>query len=222
GLLDTSGTGLNAVITTTNPNSNLVTPPTFWINGTGIHTFAGRITGNMSLIKDGAGTQFLNGANTYTGPTYIDGGILGGTGSIGGAVYLNAGGAIAPGHSIGTFTLGSLDVSSGVSAVASGALEFELDTPAATDKITLTAGPLTIGVGVLEIDDFQFTTSANFGPGTYTLVHGVTPIVGSLGPDVTETIGGLDATLAIGNGGSDLVLDVVPEPASLVLAAMAV
>jgi fibronectin-binding autotransporter adhesin len=221
GLLDTSGTGLNAVITTTNPNSNLVTPPTFWINGTGIHTFAGRITGNMNLIKDGAGTQFLNGANTYAGPTYINGGTLGGTGSISGAVYLNAGGSIAPGHSIGTFTLGSLDVSSGVSAVASGALEFELDTPAASDKINLTAGPLTIGTGILEIDDFQFTTFSNFGPGAYTLIHGTSPIVGSLGPNVTEDVGGFDATLAIGNGGADLVLNVVPEPASLTLAATA-
>jgi fibronectin-binding autotransporter adhesin len=218
GLLDTSGTGSNAVITTTN---SLPPPPTLTISGPGIHTFAGRITGNMSLIKDGAGIQFLNGANTYTGPTYIDGGILGGTGSISGAVYLNVGGAIAPGHSIGTFTLGSLDISSGVSAVASGALEFELDTPVASDKITLTAGPLAIGAGVLEIDDFQFTTSANFGPGTYTLIHGASPIVGSLGPDVTETIDGLDATLAIGNGGTDLVLNVVPEPASLVLAVTA-
>jgi len=106
--------------------------------------------------------------------------------------------------------------------VASEALEFELDTPAASDQINLTAGPLTIGAGILEIDDFQFTVFSNFGPGAYTLIHGTSPILGSLGPDVTETIDGLDATLAIGNGGSDLVLNVVPEPASLLLAVMAV
>src|SRR5262249_42284038 len=110
GLLATSGTGAGSTVT----NAQALV-----ISGAGTQVFAGQITGGLNLMKAGSGTQYLNGANTYTGPTNINGGTLGGTGSISGAVYLNAGGSIAPGNSIGTFTLGSLDISSGVFAAGS-------------------------------------------------------------------------------------------------------
>jgi autotransporter-associated beta strand protein len=52
-------------------------------------TFSGVISGTGGLVKIGAGTLTLTGANTYTGPTIVSGGMLqvgnGGTvGNIGG------------------------------------------------------------------------------------------------------------------------------------------
>jgi len=40
------------------------------------YTFAGPITGNLALTKDGAGTLTLTGANTFTGLTTVAGGTL--------------------------------------------------------------------------------------------------------------------------------------------------
>ena len=45
-------------------------------DSTGITTFAGVISGSGGLIKDGASTQTLTGANTYTGTTTISAGTL--------------------------------------------------------------------------------------------------------------------------------------------------
>lgn len=38
--------------------------------------FAGRVTGQIGLVKQGAGTQVLSGANTYTGSTTVQAGVL--------------------------------------------------------------------------------------------------------------------------------------------------
>ncbi|WP_377594047.1 autotransporter domain-containing protein [Pseudochelatococcus lubricantis] len=81
------------------------------------------IGGAGGLIKAGTGTLTLTGQNTYSGPTYVTGGLLtvdgalknssvtverdaalNGTGSVAG-LAVKGGGAIAPGHSIGRFTV---------------------------------------------------------------------------------------------------------------------
>ncbi len=95
--------------------------------GSGNSTVSGVIangsTAAMPVAKSGAGTLTLSGANTYTGPTTVSlgtllvngsldnspvtvsGGILGGSGVIGGAVSVQAGGTLAPGASLGTLTI---------------------------------------------------------------------------------------------------------------------
>lgn len=63
------------------------TPRAVIINGTaGSTDFSGTLsngpgTGALSILKTGASTQILSGANTYTGDTTVTGGILGVTGS---------------------------------------------------------------------------------------------------------------------------------------------
>jgi autotransporter-associated beta strand protein len=62
----------------------------------------------------GLRTLYLNGNSTYTGPTQVLSGTLGGTGSVTSTVTVNAGAAIAPGTSttpIGSFTAPSVALS---------------------------------------------------------------------------------------------------------------
>ncbi len=61
--------------------------------------------GSGGLTKIGAGTVYLNGANTYTGTTLVSAGTLGGTGIIAGPVTVSATGTLAPGASVGTLTV---------------------------------------------------------------------------------------------------------------------
>ena len=151
---------------------------------------------------------------------------LRGKGLVLGDIVLGAGAGLAPGESVGTLTFGgNLDLSAAISPTASGALRFELDTPAASDEALLTVGLLSIGSGSLEFDDFLFSALGGFGPGDYTLFDTSALLSGSLGANVSGTIGGFAAELQVGDVGRDVVLHVaaVPEPgsAALLLAALA-
>jgi autotransporter-associated beta strand protein len=144
----------------------------------------------------------VDGANTV-----ISGGTLAGNGGVSASgtvgIDLNAGGKISPGTTatpIGTLAMsssvGEVNVVDAVTPAASGALVFDLDTPVASDKISINLGALNIGSGVLGIDDFAFTLKPGFGVGTYTLFQSTTAILGTLASNVTATIGGFKATLA--------------------------
>ncbi|WP_198018807.1 autotransporter serine protease [Azorhizobium doebereinerae] len=84
-------------------------------------TFANDISGTGGLIKSGSGTLFLTGKDTYTGNTYVEGGILSVNGSIVSPVAVGSAGTLrgtgtinnsvavlgrlAPGNSPGTLTV---------------------------------------------------------------------------------------------------------------------
>ena len=76
----------------------------------------GDVNGDGGLVKNGSGTLYLNGANTYTNMTMVNAGALGGSGGIQGPVTVTAGARLSPGtQSIGTLTINntlSLDASS--------------------------------------------------------------------------------------------------------------
>src|SRR5262249_4171588 len=74
---------------------------------TGVECNASGSTGG-GLTKVGSGTLTLTGANTYTGPTLVNGGVLNVTGSLVSAVSINSGGRLT-----GTGAIGGLDVGSG-------------------------------------------------------------------------------------------------------------
>lgn len=124
----------------TGSNTNLNTINSVIGNG----SFAGL---NVGVNKSGAGTWSLNGANTYTGGTTINGGTLlandsgpfvatasatgvgnvtvnsggtlGGNGSVRGNVTVNSGGVLSPGNSPGTLSVfGDLNLATGASLLS--------------------------------------------------------------------------------------------------------
>lgn len=206
---------------------------TFQVNNT--TTFAGGFSGGgSSITKTGSGTMVMNGVSTYTGTTGVNvgtllvngqlsassavtvatGATLGGSGTVSGATVLN--GLLNPGQSgvADELTFGSTFNISGITT-GIGALQFDLGS--ASDQVILTSGVLTIGSGLLEWDDFSFTALSGFGEGTYTLFATTQTISGSLGTTLTGTINGMDATISLADGGTDIILTVVPEPAAVLM-----
>jgi len=209
-----------------------------------------RSTTGGSLIETGVGTLELKRPNTYNGNTTISAGTLKLTGSgsinsspiidvaslaffdvstVTGGYTLGASqtlkgagtvtgsmtvaGILAPGASPGTLTLGNTTLNN---LNDTGKLLFELGmTGGLSDKII--TGSLTLAAN-LNLADFTFTTGPTFGAGEYTLFQ-TTGITGAGTVDTTAgTVGGAQANLA--TSGNNIVLNVIPEPATLALMAL--
>ena len=195
---------------------------------TGDVYFSRTIAGAGGLIKTQVGTLILTNSNTYNGPTAINagklvvngslaspvtvnsGGTLGGTGSLAN-VTVNAGGHLAPGDSLGV-----LDLSGNLTLAFGAEMDYELDGLSTDDEVMMPTGHLILSGQ--QFSNFNFTALAGFGPGNYTLIDAEL-ISGSLGTSTTGMINGYPATLAV-QGNNDLVLNVTPEPSTLVLLAV--
>jgi hypothetical protein len=92
---------------------------------------------------------------------------------------------------------------------------FTLDAP--TSTVVAIAGSLNIGTGILNFDDFTFSTTGNFAAGAYKLFGGASSLTGTLGSSLTGTVGGLDSTISILN--NEVILTAVPEPSTWALLA---
>jgi hypothetical protein len=160
-----------------------------------------------------------------TGLPLAAGQTLKGNGTVLGPVTLAQASKLAPGDAVGTLTFtGLVDLTAAITQTGTGALQFELG--ATSDQAVLTTGALTIGTGVLALDDFAFTALSGLAAGTYKLFDTNTPIVGSLDSNPAHLTGaiapGFSGTLALADGGNDIVITVVPEPgvASIMLAGL--
>jgi fibronectin-binding autotransporter adhesin len=98
--------------------------------------FNGVVGGGGGIIKSGAGTLDLNGANDYLGTTTVNGGTLHVKGSIG-PVSAQSGGTISPGNGSAI-----LNVRGGFDLQLGATLKIELGgtTPAQIDQINVTGG----------------------------------------------------------------------------------
>lgn len=181
---------------------------------------------NFSLLKSGAGTLILSGANTHTGSTTVNAGTLlvngstasasavtvnadgtlGGTGTLGGAVTVA--GTLSPGQSPGTLDfLNDLTLESNASLImeitGTGGGEYDILNGDGSHGLTLD--------GILQLDNTGYTpilgdsvalfTNWNSIAGTFTSISGA-----DLGNGLTWDTGALYTTGT---------LTVIPEPSSL-------
>ncbi|RYD21047.1 MAG: hypothetical protein EOP88_12830, partial [Verrucomicrobiaceae bacterium] len=121
-------------------------------------------SGGGGLTKSGSGTLLLNSTNTYTGATNVAAGILGGNGSVAGPLAVPAGGTLAPGNSVGTFTAGA--------AILGGSYACEID-GANADKLVVN-GALVINPGaVLNFSTLSAPTAPALVIASYTSLTGI-------------------------------------------------
>lgn len=232
-----AGTGMNnngtAIVSPNNTGAQTVT-----FAGPGKVHVSGAINngGGIVGVNVNGGTTILSGSNSYTGLTTVNAGALrvdgaitgsmttvnngatvGGTGVLG-AVTAAPGGVISPGNSTGILNTGTLDLQLGA------ALSLEIG--------GLTAGvdydQLNVAGGVMLAGDLQLSLLNNFsfamGDLFFAIVNdGADPVAGSFANVGTSiSVGGVtfdvfysgDSTTSRTFGGNDVVLKVVPEPAS--------
>ena len=181
--------------------------------------------GATSLVKSGAGTWRLTGANTFSGGTTIhagrltasnvsgsatgsgpvivnNSGALGGAGVISGPVTVNEGGRIVPGEGVGTITVAGLTLSTG------SVLDYELNATPANDRIIVSMPDgLTINGGGFNL--FAAGTLNKWTtPGTYELVQ-FTGAIGGTGTGALSVLNpqnGLNYAFNVGDGLLRLVI----------------
>ena len=151
-------------------------------------TIASAIGGASELVKTDLGTLMLTGANSYSGGTTlnagvlyingdqsaaggltrVNGGLLGGSGVIGGAVSVADGAILAPGGSAGA--AGTLTINGGLTLAGGSILDFQLGQAGvaggALNDLLVVKGDLTLD-GVLNVSQ---TAGGTFGAGVYRLI----------------------------------------------------
>jgi outer membrane autotransporter protein len=181
--------------------------------------YANAMTGSGTLTKNGTGKLTLTANNTVGGGTTLNegglavngiltsnvtmnGGILSGAGNIVGDITQN-GGEIAPGNSIGNFTI------DGNFTVDRGILEFEVNPNGTSDRITVTGAghKATLNGGTVEV----IALPGAYTPNTeYTIVATSGGVVGTF-DNVTEDFAFLTPTLSYDPNNVYLALELAPN-----------
>ncbi|MCU9951105.1 autotransporter-associated beta strand repeat-containing protein [Pseudomonas sp. PDM13] len=177
----TGGTTINAGTLTGDSSSlqgdiqiNLGGTLVFDQSGNGV--YAGGLSGNGDLVKQGNGALSLTGTSNIGGSTYINGGSLLVEGSLNSDLVIGAGGSLGGGGSVsgdvtidngarlvaGTY-LTPLSFNSDLDLVAGSQLDFYLGTPNSPTTLISVAGDLTLD-GTLNIND-----AGGLGTGIYRL-----------------------------------------------------
>lgn len=254
-----AGTGYTSAPTVTlNGAGTPLTPATFnvglsglglggasSIGGAGNITVNTAVTGGFALTKVGAGKLTLNGANglgattvsagtllingTSNGAVTVNGGVLGGAGTITNTVAIGNSGTLAAGNSPGTLSTGALSLTGTASTIA---MEIAGGGAGQYDQINVTGAVNLNGNGRIEMSLLSFVPSST---DVYFLVlnDGADAINGTLyGLNQGDTFnsGGYTWQVSyVGNsatnsftGGNDLaVMVVIPEPGTLGLLGLA-
>lgn len=181
----------------------------FNIGGTG--SFAPVMSGTGNLVKTGAGSLSLTGANTYTGTTSVNAGrlavngsitsnttvgaagTLGGTGTITGSLANN--GTVAPGNSIGTAHL-----TGNYTQGAGGIFEVEVDDAGNEDLLAVT-GTAAVD-GTLRI----LPSAGSYSSGvSYTILSASGGVSGTF-DTITVVYGGGTLTPTVTYGANNILL----------------
>ncbi len=184
--------------------------------GNGIdRSFAGVISGTGGIVKQGASTQTLNGANTYTGTTTINNGTL----------ELGATGTLATNNTVNLAATGAVfSITNSGGGRAIGALEGVGGSKVELGSNTLTLGDTTAGAthdfggeisGSAGIDKQGAGTQTLSGANTYTgettISQGTLSLGGggSLATGSTVNVVGPGATFDIGASSGDQIIGVL-------------
>jgi uncharacterized protein with beta-barrel porin domain len=152
---------------------------TLTVDDSASSTFAGAITGGGGVIKQGSGTLTLGGANTYTGDTVINGGVLALNGSLTGNTVVNAGGTLlgtgtagaATVNSGGTLGVGSLGTLTVGSLVQNGGSTFQVTANSSAASLVTVTGAATVNGGTVNV----LAPSGISAPNTsYTILNAAT------------------------------------------------
>jgi autotransporter-associated beta strand protein len=185
-------------------------------------TIDGNIGGTQGLISLGTGTLLLNGTNTFTGPTLVIFGTLGGSGSIASSVTMAAGTTLSAGTSAAT---PKLTLNDGLSLAGRDLVTlFANDT---VSRIDVTSGTAAIGGSTLELALGSGVTVSSFragGPRSYTILDaGNGMLSGSFSTTNFTTAGFAASEWSVvydnPNGNVTLNFTPVPEPATAFLIA---
>jgi autotransporter-associated beta strand protein len=212
----------------------------------GIIQDGGTVGNVLSVEKNNAGTQVLSGVNTYTGATTINAGsllvgaasvgslgntavtvnegTLGGTGSIAGAVAIGNGtgsGDALLSAGDGPGAIGTLTLANALSLDADADFVFEYNGTAVTADQVVANG---VAIDALSVFSFSDIVPGVLADGTTFIVidntsgDAISGVFANLADGSTFVSGANEFAVSYSGGtGNDLVLTVVPEPATTAL-----
>jgi autotransporter-associated beta strand protein len=155
---------------------------------------------NGGLIKKGAGTVYLDAANTYTGTTLVTNGTLAGIGTIAGPVVVALAGNLGAGDA-GT-TPGTLTINSNLTLQGMATMRLNIDSSPTNDAIVLSGGSIAYS-GTLVVSNLS-TTALTISD-TFQLFSGF----GSYSGNFTSIVGSPGAGLAYSFNPASGVLSLV-------------
>lgn len=202
--LSTDALSISSILGGTNASAN---NGSLTKNGAGTLTLTA-VNRYIGATTVNAGTLLINGGTSATSAVTVNGGNLGGTGTIGGNVTVAAAGNLSPGVNAGTLNInGNLTIS----AMASGAgrLKFDLGALAGTNDRIVVGG--TLSLGTLALDDLAVTNLGDLEAGIYTLITS-TGLTGTVDGGTAPIAPGFRGKLQTTGNHLELVVTVESSP----------